>query len=85
MNTQPTPWWITRQTRTTQSPRPFQSSLSTGLFFLSPFSSGAFVRYKPSSFFPPSCSTHLPAMNHYRMFLFINVYHLSFTIPIHIF
>ncbi|KAJ5208493.1 hypothetical protein N7449_002872 [Penicillium cf. viridicatum] len=42
-------------------------------------------RYKPSSFFPPSCSTHLPAMNYYRKFLFINVYHLSFTIPIHVF
>ncbi|KAJ5954661.1 hypothetical protein N7501_008940 [Penicillium viridicatum] len=59
--------------------------LKRSFFFLSPFSSDAFVRYKPSSSFPPSCSTHLPAMNHYRLFLFINVYHLSFTIPIHVF
>ncbi|KOS39133.1 hypothetical protein ACN38_g10028 [Penicillium nordicum] len=58
--------------------------LKRSFFFLSPFSSDAFVRYKPSSFFPSSCSAHLPAMNHYRKFLFINVYHLS-TISIHVF
>lgn len=33
MNTQPAPSWITRQIRITQSPRPFQSSISRGLFF----------------------------------------------------
>ncbi|KAJ5879184.1 hypothetical protein N7455_002649 [Penicillium solitum] len=60
-------------------------SLEVFFFFFHPSLRTLSSDYKPSSFFLPSCSTHLPAMNHYRKFLFINVYHLSFTIPIHVF